>query len=341
MLVAIAWRNLWRNPRRTLITVAAVAGGLASMLAMYAMVRAMGDRLLEGMTGSMGHVQIHREGYGTGRSSSRTVDDAELVLAAARGTEGVAEAAGRVFGFAHASIVRGSDEEIRLGGGQDVASPVVSLLGVDPEAEGRVTDLPRRVVEGRWLEGGAEVVVGAGLARRHGIALGDALLPTAVDTSGAMRGPWAVSDRPPRVVGVLRSGVEALDGRMVLLPRVYLAELLRMEDRVHEVAVRASDPERLDPLVGAIETSLARARAEVAGSLAVLASSPLVVTRAARPEHDPEVADRRATARLVAAEPAPASDGGRVRRTVLRPLVGSRAAVADWIWRIAGSICSK
>jgi cell division protein FtsX len=63
MLFAMAWRNLWRNPRRTLLTLAAVAGGLGLMIAMYGMTRAMGDRLIEGLTGSfMGHVQLHREG---------------------------------------------------------------------------------------------------------------------------------------------------------------------------------------------------------------------------------------------------------------------------------------
>jgi hypothetical protein len=145
MLFAMAWRN----PRRTLLTLGAVAGGLGLMIAMYGMTRAMGDRLIEGLTGSfMGHVQLHREGYREKRSATSSVPGASVALKAIRETPGVAAAAGRVYGFAHASFVRGDDDEVRHGGGQDVASPVVALLGLEPE----VTNLSEHMVEGSWLE---------------------------------------------------------------------------------------------------------------------------------------------------------------------------------------------
>lgn len=304
MLVAIAWRNLWRNPGRTVITVLAIAGGLASLLAMYAMVRAMSNRLLEGVTGSsMGHVQVHREGYRSKRGSSRTVAEADVALAAIRGVPGVAGASGRIYGVAHASIVRGDGAAIRAGGGEEVAAPVVALLGVDPEAEASVTDLAEKVREGRWLGGGAEVVVGAGLAKRYGIRLGDGLLPTAVGANGAMRGPWAVSDDVPRVVGVLRSGVEQLDGRVVILPRRYLGALLGLSDRVQEIAIRAEDPEALGTLVPAIRNALADAREGRRDEVPVPASGPLVAARAsdgeARPGEDGGVGGGEAGAREV------------------------------------------
>ena len=292
MLVAIAWRNLWRNTRRTVITLVAVAGGLASMLAMYAMMNAMRNRMMEGVTGSStGHAQIHREGYRDRGGATRTVEDADLVLVATRRAEGVVAATGRIYGFSHAAIVRGSDEEVRSGGGEDVASPVVALYGVDAEHEGEVTDLPTKVTEGRWFEGEAEVIVGAGVAERHAVKLGDAFLPTAVDMSGAMRGPWAVSDDVPRIVGIVRAGVEQVDGRMVIIPRSYLEKLLRMEDQVHEIAIRGEDAEKLDELVASVRESVARARSEAVEGVTVQASLPLVVQREA-------------------AEEAPAGDGG-------------------------------
>ena len=182
------------------------------MLTMHSMMSGMGHRMLEGLLGTnLGHIQIHRVGYRERGGATRTLNNADLVLTATRETAGVEGATGRIYGFAHASIVRGDDQSIRDGGGEEVATPVLAIVGLEAEHEGQVTDIPTKLVEGRWFQGTAEVVIGAGLAKRHHLELGDAVLPTAVDMTGAMRGPWAVSDEVPRVVGVLRTGVERFD----------------------------------------------------------------------------------------------------------------------------------
>ena len=116
MLAVIAWRNLWRNRRRTLSAIAAVAGGVAAMVIVSALMNAMSDRMVEAMTGSfMGHIQIHREGYRSKRSPIMVITDADRVLEAVRSTDGVEAAAGRIYGSAHASLVRGEDSAIRSG----------------------------------------------------------------------------------------------------------------------------------------------------------------------------------------------------------------------------------
>ncbi len=249
------------------------------MLTMHAMMSGMGDRIIEGLIGSnLGHVQIHRDGYRERGGATRTVANADLVLEATRRTAGVVAATGRIYGLAHASIVRGEDEVVRDGGGEDVASPVMALVGLDPEDEGRVTDIPTKIIKGRWFEGEAEVIVGSGLAKRHQIEVGDAILPSVIDMHGATRGPWAAGDDVPRVVGIMRSGVESYDGRMAFTPRTYLAKLLRMEDQVHEIAIRAEDAEKLPELVATIRESVAKARSQDA-DVSVLASSPFVIIR--------------------------------------------------------------
>ena len=276
MLLAIAWRNLWRNWRRTLITLSAVAIGLAMIIVSFGFVRAFNDALVEGLTGSyLGHIQIHQQGYRSRNGSSRSVSNAGRVLAAVRSTEGVEAAAGRIYGAAHASFVRGSDDEVRAGGGEEVDAPVVVALGVDPQQERAVTDLADRVTEGRWIEGATDVVVGANLARRAGVLPGDAFVPTAVDALGITRGPWAVGENVPRVVGILRSGIDAIDDRTVLVSRDYLERLLRMDDEVHEIAIRAQDPEQLAPVVEAIRRAVAEARSGGIGSERFSMTSPL------------------------------------------------------------------
>lgn len=255
MLLAIAWRNLWVNRRRTLTVLAAVAGGVAAMVIVAALMNALSDRMLEGVTGSfLGHVQIHREGYRARRSPALVISDADQVLAAVRATDGVQAAAGRLFGLGNASFARGEDAVVRQGGGA-VSASVVALLGVEPGAEQVVTDLATHVVEGRWLEGDSEVLLGAGLARRTGARVGDAFLG----------GPLGASEAVARVVGILRTGMEGIDGRTVVMTRPRLARVLALEGQVHEIAIRARDPAALDALVTALRTSVTKASPGGAG----------------------------------------------------------------------------
>ena len=314
MLLPIAWRNLWRNPRRTLMAVAAVGGGVAVIVLVTAMLNGMSDRLLEAATGSLvGHVQIHREGYRDSRTVTLAVADADRVLEAVRATPGVAAAAGRIHGFAHASIGRGGDREIRAGGGREVAAPVVALLGLEPGHERAVTDIPTRVVEGRWLEREADVVLGANLARRSGARVGDAFLPTSSDLSGAMRGPWAAGDEVPRIVGIVRTGIDAMDDQAALMTRRYVERLTGMRGQVHEVAIRARDASGLESLTEAIRASVRGVRAGADRPDRVPATVPLAVAAGdsipaagADPtgEPDPSPEDP-ATERLRGVEPGP------------------------------------
>lgn len=267
MLVQIAWRNLWRNRRRTLLTVAAIAGGLFMMMGMYALMRGMSDRLLESLTGSyMGHVQIHHDRYREDQQFTLTVTDANLVLDTVRSVQGVKAASGRIMGFAHASFVRGSDQEVRSGGGEEVASPVIGVLAVDPENEVQVTDLEDKIREGRWLQAETDVIIGDGIAQRYNIEIGDAMLPTTISSTGAMQGPWAVSDQVPRVAGIVKTGVEDVDSGMVLMSLSYFSQLVRFDDQLHEITIRADDPGDLDSLVVRIREAVSEARSSSSGS---------------------------------------------------------------------------
>ncbi len=286
MLAVIAWRNLWRNRRRTLSAIAAVAGGVAAMVIVSALMNAMSDRMVEAMTGSfMGHIQIHREGYRSKRSPIMVITDADRVLEAVRSTDGVEAAAGRIYGSAHASLVRGEDSAIRSGGGEEIAAPVVMLLGIEPIHESAVTDLETRIVEGRWLRGRNDVVLSAGIARRTGARVGDAFLPTSTDLNGATRGPWAVGDEVPRVVGIVRTGLESIDNRTVLMTREYLSALTGTGVSLHEIAIRAGNIQSLEALSASLRSlGETHAWASAEESLPATRPLPVVADRSSSPD---------------------------------------------------------
>src|SRR5262245_8830367 len=138
MLLTVAWRNLWRHKRRSLITAVAMAVGIALCMGLSAFsdgtFEAMFDVMVEQQ---LGHIQIHHPEYPETRELYRTVKDAKATLAKIDAVPEVTAAAGRLSGFA------------LLGG--DTESAGALLVGVDPARERNVTPFHERVREGRFL----------------------------------------------------------------------------------------------------------------------------------------------------------------------------------------------
>ena len=136
-ILRMAWRNLWRNSRRTLVTVGAMT------LALWTMV--IYTSLMEGMLGSMestlldvelGEIQIHAEGYRERPSIWERIEDPDALLQALDET--------------------GLRSSARLLGGALVASGDAStgalLKGLRPERDALVSDVYLRLDRGEWLD---------------------------------------------------------------------------------------------------------------------------------------------------------------------------------------------
>ncbi|MBI4704085.1 MAG: ABC transporter permease [Deltaproteobacteria bacterium] len=135
----IAWRNLGRNRRRTLVAASALCFGIGLTVASYGLTDGMNEQILHALVRfDLGHVQIHERGYAKRRELRRPFANPESVLALVRGEPGVRAASARAYGFA-------------LVGSRD-RSTGVELVGVDPRSEPEVTELDRQLVAGRYLD---------------------------------------------------------------------------------------------------------------------------------------------------------------------------------------------
>ena len=228
MLARIAWRNLWRNPRRTVITLFSMVFGLTMMIVGYALMDGMLAQMVHYATllGS-GHVQIHHLDYLEDHSMYDTVADPEGVLDAVEKT-GVGSPAPRVFATALAS--------------SGTLSSGARLWGIEPAMEGRVTELHKHLERGSWLgdRPAGQVVLGRNLARTLAAGPGDEIILLTQAADGSLGNDLFT------IVGVLKSIGEALDRGGVIMHREDLANLLVLYDQVHEVAVRLEAPEKLE-----------------------------------------------------------------------------------------------
>lgn len=228
-LFRVAWRNLWRHSRRSLLTATAMGVGVAMCMAMLAMTDGMYVKMFDIMvTDAIGHVQIHHPDYPATQQLHDTIPGGEALLAEEiDGAPHVHAATGRLLAFG----LLGSER----------TSAGTRFVGVDPERETAVSDIGRHVRQGRWLDPGArgEAVIGAGLAETLEAALGDELVIITQAADGSMGNALV------EVVGIARTGNTAMDRGGAWMPLPELQELLALEGQLHEVVVLASTNEEI------------------------------------------------------------------------------------------------
>jgi putative ABC transport system permease protein len=249
-LFGMAWRNIRRNRRRTFLAATSIA--LAVMLTTWL------QGFTQGIIGNMvknltrnetGHVLITTRGYAE-RSRFLPLDellpDPEGVMRTVReipGLEGqVVLTAGRItFGTLLTNGPRS-----------------VSALGIagDPETEKSLLNLDRGIVEGRYLAGTGEVILGHKAAADLGLGVGDSLR---ILTQGADSG---LRLRRFRIVGLFSTGLHQLDGSLFQIPLDDAKDFLRTEGGVQQILVILKDYRDADRAAGLINGALSPAGGE-------------------------------------------------------------------------------
>lgn len=237
-LLTLAWRNLWRNYRRTLIMLLAIALGVWAMIVMGALLRGMTDQMVRnGLATLPGEAQIHHPDF---------LLDPSVV-------NHMPMPAGALLEQLESAPITAWAARLRVPAvlASEYASRGFTLLGVDPAQEGALGSLPETLLEGRMLEGPDDrgVLLGAGLVRRLETGLGKRIVLMTQDTENDL------ADRGVRVVGIYRARLQGDEERFAYVGRSALQELLGLEQEVTEVAVTASDYTAVDAWLPALQAS--------------------------------------------------------------------------------------
>lgn len=237
----IAWRNLWRNGRRTGLALAAIGLSVALVLVYDGVLRAYGDWMLETITGPMlGHVQVHAPGWRQDRAMDRTLPSVSNTLAALRRDPEVAEASARLYAPALAAL---AEEGF-----------AVVVMGVDPAAEAR----PLRLLAGvREPLGGRRVLMGRPLADLMGVRKDDVVALVGQGADGSLANDLFT------VAGVVETPVDFVNRQAVLMDLGEAQELFAMTDQAHEIVVHAREPARMRALAARLAAFPALEGAEV------------------------------------------------------------------------------
>ena len=222
LILKVAWRNIGRNRRRTVVTVGAMAFGLYAMVIWFGMLQGMlNDMEATVVEVELGDLQIHAPTYLDDPSLYTDIDDVDALLSRleAAGFRASARLVGAGLAAAHDSAAG------------------ASLRGIDVQGNAGVSVISTRLAEGAWLDDDdpAGVVVGRRLARTLDLAVGDELVVLSQTTDGA------IANDLYAVRGILDSVSDGIDRSAVFLTDAAFRELFVMPAGAHEIVLRKPD----------------------------------------------------------------------------------------------------
>ena len=222
LVFRLAWRNLWRQPRRTWLTTGAMIFSnmlLVFMISLqFGMYGLMIDNTLQAFTG---HLQIQAPDYIDDQKMRQTVADIVPLAESLRAEFPSENIAARATAFALIS-----SEERSYG---------IAVFGVEPEFEVGVSTIPGLVSEGRFLgaNDAAEIIIGAALARNLRVGLGDELTLLGSGRDGSFAA--AVVD----IVGIFDSGLADIDRSITEIPLGLFQDVFYMNGSGHHIVINA------------------------------------------------------------------------------------------------------
>lgn len=239
MYLKLAWRNLWRNSRRTMITVSSIMFAVLFALFLESIERGSHNLMVENMTRfHTGYLQVQDYRF----EDEPSLDNAMLADSAL------------------IEIIMNTDDRITytiprletfmLAAGREQTRGAM-VMGVDVEAENRLNGIMDRISEGKFFESGdGTAVVSAGLASRLEITVGDSLV-----LLGQGRFGMSAAGKFP-ISGLIEHPLREMNNRAVFLSLSDAQWLTSAEERVTSLIVMTEKPTAADEVAQRLENKL-------------------------------------------------------------------------------------
>jgi len=230
-LLKISWRNIWRNPKRSLVMIFAIIIGLwAGIFVSSLMFGLLQARFETSIEQQFSHIQIHNPEFIKDRNLKYGVDKWESLSRELASDPMVKAFSGRTMAngmLATATLTRG-----------------VNIIGVDPEAEAMTTSLDGNIVEGSYFEEGGRnpILVGRALAEKTKLQERSRLVLTFQNIDGEL------VSASFRVAGIFQTANSMLDEMNVYLLPADLNGYVGHEKVIDEIALLAHDTDRLNEI---------------------------------------------------------------------------------------------
>lgn len=223
MLLKMAWRNIWRNKRRTFITMASVFFAVILAVLMRSANTGIYEHMVHNVVSfSSGYIQLHQKGYWNEQSIDNSFKEEEKLYRLISEQTEVTEFVPRLESFALAS----SDDKTKG----------VLMLGIVPDKENNITGLREKIIEGDYINSeDRSLLLSEGLAANLGLHSGD----TIVLLSQGYHGASAAGKYP--VKGIVHFGSPELNKRLVSMPISLMQEMYDAPNLITSVSLMMNE----------------------------------------------------------------------------------------------------
>ncbi len=216
----IAWRNIWRNPRRSILTICAI--GFACIVLIFMLSFQFGSyetMINTSVKIQTGHIQIQAQGYHDNK-------DIRLVIKDPKAVEKVISSIGHIAGFTFRS-----EAFSLISRGKRTYGALVT--GIDPRKEMRISRLKSLIRRGRFLKEGDKegALIGTLLAKNLRASVNDDVTVLGQGRDGS------IAATVLKVKGIFGSGISELDRSAVLIPLETFSSVYSMESSVHKAII--------------------------------------------------------------------------------------------------------
>jgi len=225
LYLKLAWRNIFRNKRRTFIAGIAIGIGLAALIYTDALMAGMTRNMIRSATASfLGEGEIHLKGFRETLEVDRTIGNSDSVLAQLTSDPDVAAFTPRIITYSM------------------ISSPAnvqgVSMVGVHPSTERYLSQIDEALTKGEYFDGDSprDIVIGSELADILEVELGDRVVLTAAQAETG-----DLAQEMFRVSGIFFFNQAEMDKGMVFIRLNKAQQMLNLRGRIHEIAIDFND----------------------------------------------------------------------------------------------------
>ncbi len=236
MLITIAWRNIWRNKKRSAILICAIAFGLWASLFSGAIMYGMLDQMVNSAISTRtADIQVHQKGFENFKEIGLTIPQGQQALSDIRKMPGVTAASGR-------TIVSG------MASSPTTATGVI-IYGIVPGAETLISDIYQQIIQGAYFQSKVSnpIILGEDLAKKLEVKIGGKIVLTAQEIDGSI-GQGAF-----RIVGIFKTVSSLYDKTTVFALRSDIDRTFNLDDMLHEIAIRTDEPSKIGVVASEIE----------------------------------------------------------------------------------------
>jgi ABC-type lipoprotein release transport system permease subunit len=229
MLLALAWKNIWRNKKRSLIILVAITLGLwAGLFSVAIMIGSWDTTVNSTIDRNLSHIQIHTEEFKDESLISFFIPRGNKIAEEIIGLKEVNDVSARV-------LIEGM-----------VSSPSssrgVNIIGIDPDREKNVTTIANYMVDGEYFSGIKRnpILVGKKLADKLGLRLHSKIVLSfqSVDTT--------LTYAAFRIVGIFKTESSPFDESHIFVRKSDLYKIMNSQPIINEIAIRLNSSESLD-----------------------------------------------------------------------------------------------